>query len=185
MNWSDIRDVVSGAAPALGTLLGGPAGGAVGAVIASALGTNATPQSVVKAIQGDPEAAAKLRQIEADESVTLRRLTLESETARLAEVNKTIRAEVSSSDPFVRRARPMFLYVVAFSIAMEVLVAVYVVAVGESMAELAALYQALSIPQSIAAAMCGVYLKKRSDDKAVAAGYQPQGLLQSMFGGRP
>ena len=38
MEWKDVANVVGKAAPILGTLLGGPAGAAVGALVASALG---------------------------------------------------------------------------------------------------------------------------------------------------
>ena len=38
MDWKQIADAVGRASPALGVLLGGPAGGMVGAAIAAALG---------------------------------------------------------------------------------------------------------------------------------------------------
>lgn len=177
--WDSIKNTVAGAAPLLGGALGGPAGAAAGKIVASALGTSEDPEAIQAALQ-DPEAAAKLRAAEQEHQRELRRMVLEAETNRLSQVNETYRKEIGSEDAFVRRARPMFLYVVAFSIAVEVLIAVYVIAVGASLADLATLYQALSIPQGIAATMCGVYLKKRSDDKAIAAGQQPQGLLSGL-----
>lgn len=181
MDWKDLAADVSKFAPAIGGALGGPAGGAVGTVLASVFGAENDAQAVSEAIQADPQAAAKLKAAEMDHAAQMRRMVLEAETSRLAEVNKTYRREVSSEDGYVRRARPTFLYVVAFSIAVEVLIAVLVVVMGESLADLATLYQALSIPQGIAAGMCGVYLKKRSDDKAVASGQQPKGLLDGLM----
>lgn len=180
--WDAIKDVVGKAAPLVGTALGGPAGGAVASMLASALGVEDTPDAINEALKTDPEAAVKLQQLQNEHERELRSMVLQAETTRMAETNTTYRKELGSEDGFVRRARPMFLYVVAFSIAVEVLVAVYVVMVGASLSDLATLYQALSIPQGIAAGMCGVYLKKRSDDKAIAAGQQPKGLLDGLLG---
>ena len=74
MDWKDIAGTVGKAAPLLGTLLGGPAGGAVGAIIASALGTGGSADEVAQALATNPEAAIKLRQIEADRQVRLQEL---------------------------------------------------------------------------------------------------------------
>ena len=184
MNWGKIGSLVADAAPIIGTALGGPAGAAVGGIVASALGSRPTPDDVEKAIKADPEAFAKLKQIELDHQKELVQMTLENETARAAETQKTMRAEISSEDPFVRRARPMFLYVAAFSVLVEVIIALIVVL--DQPAQIGAmttLFSALATPQSIALAACGIYLKKRSDDKAVAAGAAPaQGLLAGLIG---
>jgi len=181
MNWKDIGGIVASAAPVLGTLLGGPAGGAVGGIIASVLGSEAKPDAVAAAIQADPDAMVKLRQIEADHEADLQRMVLEAETTRLGEVNATMRAEVASSDGYVRRARPTFMYVIAASVLIEVIIAGMVVLVApEQIGQLATLYSALATPQGIAAAMCGVYIKARSDDKAVAAGEAPGGLWNAL-----
>lgn len=182
--WDNIKSFLGQNAPLLGSAIGGPAGGAVGSMIAGALGVEDDPSEIEKALKTDPEAAIKMQQLQNEHQRELRSMVLEAETARLGQVNETYRKELGSEDAFVRRARPMFLYVVAFSIAVEVLIAIYVVAVGESLADLATLYQALSIPQGIAATMCGVYLKQRSNDKMVKAGMQPKGLLEGLLGGR-
>ena len=74
MEWKDIAGVVGKAAPILGTLLGGPAGAAVGAIVASALGTGNDPAEVEKAIAADPAALVKLREIEASKKIRLEEL---------------------------------------------------------------------------------------------------------------
>lgn len=66
MNWKDISNAVATMAPAAGAALAGPAGGAVGAAIASMLGVPADPSSVSQALKTNPEAAIKLREIEAN-----------------------------------------------------------------------------------------------------------------------
>lgn len=66
MNWNDLAETVAKVAPAAGGALGGPAGAAVGGIIARVLGVDESPQAVAQALQADPEAAIKLRRIEAD-----------------------------------------------------------------------------------------------------------------------
>ena len=77
MEWRDIAGAVGKAAPLLGSLLGGPAGAAVGAMVASALGTGGTPDDVAEAIKADPQALVKLREIEASKAVRLEELAAE------------------------------------------------------------------------------------------------------------
>jgi hypothetical protein len=67
MDWKDVGGLVAKAAPLVGTVLGGPVGGivgAAGALVGQALGCEPTPQSVAQAVQADPEAALKLKQLE-------------------------------------------------------------------------------------------------------------------------
>ena len=49
MEWKDLAADVAKAAPILGGLLGGPAGAAVGGLIASALGTSNDPAQISEA----------------------------------------------------------------------------------------------------------------------------------------
>ena len=64
MNWKDISGFIGKSAPILGTVLGGPTGAVVGALVASALGVENDPDSVINALQKDPSLAIKLKQIE-------------------------------------------------------------------------------------------------------------------------
>jgi len=81
MDWKDIAGLVGKAAPILGTLLGGPAGGAVGGIIASALGTGNTADEVAAALQANPDAAVKLRELQ--DAKEIRFAELAAEQARL------------------------------------------------------------------------------------------------------
>lgn len=72
MKWSDIKGLIGNAAPLLGTVVGGPAGAAVGSIIASALGVEDNPKAVSEAIKNDPDAFIKLKQIELDNEINLR-----------------------------------------------------------------------------------------------------------------
>jgi hypothetical protein len=176
----DVLDfLIDNGLPLLGGVLGGPGGAAAGKLIAKALGAGSDdPDELMQAIQADPNAVLKLKEIESNNSVELQRLLLQgeqnrlaAETARHAETNATMRKELESEDAYVRRARPTFLYVIAFSVAVEVVIALVVSIVApEQIAALGTLYSALAVPQGIAAGCCGIYMKKRSDDKAVQAG---------------
>lgn len=67
MDWKQVGNaVISVGAPLLGGALFGPAGATVGSIIAGKFGVSpdATPDQVLTAINGDPEAALKLREIE-------------------------------------------------------------------------------------------------------------------------
>jgi len=106
-DWTDVAgEVAKAGAPLLGGIIGGPIGtavGQVGSMIASALGTDNKPGAILDAIKQNPDAAVKLRQIEADEAVNLRRIASEQAvslaaegTKRIQAVNETMRAEGSS-----------------------------------------------------------------------------------------
>jgi len=65
MSMPDLIKAVSKFAPVLGTLLGGPIGGGVGALIASLFGgSKDDPADLVSRIQADPDAAVKLKKLE-------------------------------------------------------------------------------------------------------------------------
>lgn len=67
MDWKQVGNaVISVGAPLLGGALFGPAGAAVGSIIAGKFGVSpdATPDRVLTAINADPDAALKLREIE-------------------------------------------------------------------------------------------------------------------------
>jgi hypothetical protein len=83
MDWKDIAGTVGKAAPLLGTLLGGPAGAAVGALVASALGTDSDPASVSAALR-DPATVVRLREIEATRATRLEELLVDHAKAELA-----------------------------------------------------------------------------------------------------
>lgn len=92
MEWKDLAKVVGGAAPILGTLIGGPAGTAIGAMIASGLGVGNTPDEVSQALAINPDAAVKLKQIEATRQTELQTLLVQSEANRLAADTAVIQA---------------------------------------------------------------------------------------------
>lgn len=200
MDWSKVGGLLGSAAPLiggiLGTAVGGPAGSAIGAkvgsMVAGALGVENTPDAVAAAIQADPQALAKVAEIEARNRGELERMNLTLETENLKQTGETYRKEIESKDAYVRRMRPTFGYVLAFSVLAEVLTALAVVFVApEALGLLAEVYQALSIPQAVALAALGVYFKGRSNEKLAGIGARTEvarGGLLGMLGvgaGRP
>jgi len=103
MEWKDIAKMVGGAAPILGTLIGGPAGAAIGSLVASGLGVGNTPDEVSQALAVNPDAAVKLKQIEGTRQTELQGLVVQAEQNRLAAetaavnaVNATMQGEAKS-----------------------------------------------------------------------------------------
>jgi Holin of 3TMs, for gene-transfer release len=181
MDWKDLQGVVSKAAPLLGTLLGGPAGGAVGAIISSVLGVENKPDEVHKALSADPSLLLKLREAEIQQQTQLQQMTVESEIKRLSEVNATMRAELASGDRFKSYWRPLFGYVMALTWGAMMLATTYQILFDPSAA--AATIQALgqlSALWGIGLAVLGINVYKRSDDKALIFGKSPDGIMSAV-----
>lgn len=108
-----------------------------------------------------------------------------------SEVNQTIRTEAQSDDKFVRRWRPFFGYCLSIS---WCLMFIFIIVVGSYaiiydpaqavtiITALGSLLSAVSLMWSVALAVLGVYIKKRSDDKKTAANLQTPGLIESIKG---
>lgn len=79
MNWSDVGKIVGRAAPVVGGLLGGPAGASVGSLLATTLGVDPTPESVDAALGRDPEAFAKIAELQINAKVELQKLAVMAE----------------------------------------------------------------------------------------------------------
>ncbi len=92
MDWKDVGNAVLKIAPAVGTALLGPAGGAIGTILSSVFGTDPEPDKVMQAIKMDPNAALKLKEIESNNQTELQKAILQAETMRLAEETKQIQA---------------------------------------------------------------------------------------------
>jgi hypothetical protein len=128
MDWKDIAGAVGKAAPLVGTLIGGPAGGAIGALVSTALGVANTPDAVNEALKTNPDAAVKLAQIESDERVKLQGLLLDQAKAELAaetqttsDVNKTMQVEAAAEHWPTYGWRPAIGFAVALAVLLSVL----------------------------------------------------------------
>ncbi|QHJ83123.1 MAG: hypothetical protein [Caudoviricetes sp.] len=98
MNWSDIGNMVGRAAPIVGTLLGGPAGAAVGALVASALNVSNDPDSVNVALAANPEALARVQELQINARVQLEQLAVTAENNRLQAEAAQYSAEAADRD---------------------------------------------------------------------------------------
>lgn len=67
MEWKDVGNAISKEAPILGSILAGPvdaAAGGAASLIASCFGVEEEPKAVFQAIQHDPDAIVKLKELE-------------------------------------------------------------------------------------------------------------------------
>lgn len=98
MNWSDIGNIVGKAAPVVGTLLGGPAGGMVGGLIANALNVSPDPESVNAALARDPDALLKVQELQINARVELQRIDAQSRLNELQAAGAQYTAEAADRD---------------------------------------------------------------------------------------
>jgi len=103
------------------------------------------------------------------------RLRLEAELAHdqrvLTEVNRSLRMEIASSDPYVRRMRPTFGYIMALSWAAQMGAIAWVIAVEPAQAaNVLAAMASLGTIWTVGLSVLGIYVYKRSREKEVAAG---------------
>lgn len=115
MKWNDLaRTAAKLGLPTLGGALAGPHGAMAGKAIADALGSDASPEAVAEALQADPDALVRLRQVEAD--MAAREAQHAEEMARIAAADVQ-HARASGRDDAVRRwlVWPAVLLPVAFA----------------------------------------------------------------------
>lgn len=181
MEWKDLRGLVGKTAPLLGTLLGGPAGTAIGAMISSVIGSDNDPDEVHKALQADPSLLVQLRQAEMQHKSELQRMTVEAETAQLTQINETMRAELASGNWFKSSWRPLFGYVMALSYGAVMFALTYKMLVEPSGA--ATILQAVGDMTwiwGIGLAVLGVNVSKRSADKAAMFGQHEDTIMGAL-----
>jgi len=164
-DWKDIAGTVGRAAPLLGSLLGGPAGGAVGALISSALGTPAGDAQAAAAALADPASALKLREIETTHAERIQALAVQVEQMRLgaeaqamqaqqaaaADVGATMRVEAAAEHWPTYSWRPA----IGFAVALAVLLSVLTVFAGYG-AALAGHAEGLAQLPGVLAAVAGI-----------------------------
>jgi hypothetical protein len=113
-------------------------------------------------LSADPALAARFQQSVNERAIALYR----EETARLEAVNQTIRAEVASADPYVRRWRPTFGYIGAFSFGAMMLGLAYTILVDPAeAANVAIAIGSMSGIWTPLMAVLGVAVWSRSQDK--------------------
>lgn len=117
MNWNDLKDDIGKVAPIVGTLIGGPAGAAVGSLVSSALGTENTPDAVATALQ-NPDSLLKLKQLEISHSEYLANLDSQERLGQI-QINDT---EAKSTSVFVASWRPLIGYICGAALALSFII---------------------------------------------------------------
>ncbi len=96
----------------------------------------------------------------------LKKALLEQDAHIIKTVNKTLQKEVASQDKFVRRMRPTFGYIMAFTWLCQMLAVAYLMVLDTTRAvEVVRSFADLSMMWSVGLSVLGVYVYKRSDEK--------------------
>lgn len=191
LDWGDVGRFLGRAAPALGLALGGPAGAAVGGLVAQALKVEASPEAVLVAAQ-EPGGLIEIAKLALEHEQEIERLVLQAEVEQAKQTNDTYRSELASEDPYVRRARPGFVYALKWTWIAQVcttfgaaVVAIFADALGDRV-DAARVLQALAelnadttLLWGPALGVIGIYNYARSKDKQVAAGQAPGSILDA------
>lgn len=86
----------------------------------------------------------------------------------IEQINESLRAEVASSDPYVRRMRPTFGYIIAITWAAQMLSIAYVIAFETPQAALVInAVESLGTIWAVGLSVLGIYVYKRSEEKKV------------------
>ena len=185
MDWHSLGKTIAGTAPVLGTVLGGPFGGAIGTLIASVFGVKGEPEEVARAIAAAPQALVRLREIEQDHIRELRRMILEAETQRIESVNATMRTESLSEHWPQYSWRPFWGFVSALAfLAVCILVSIlaYQAVLGgrpEAVAMIPQFISAMATLFLVPGGILGVAAWHRGIEKRMRAGAAPPpGLLE-------
>ncbi|MCB9963729.1 MAG: ribokinase [Rhodospirillales bacterium] len=97
---------------------------------------------------------------------TLAQLKSEEYRAQISEINQSLRAEIASEDPYVRRMRPTFGYLMAVTWAAQMLALAWVILEDPSHAPLVMqAFESLGLIWTVGLSVLGIYVYKRSDDK--------------------
>lgn len=101
--WDKVIDLIGNAAPIVGTLIGGPAGAAVGGLVAKALGVEDSPSAIENALKNDPDALVKIRELEVSKELAI----LKSQYDNKVEDNRHVESYVSSQAGEYKDSRNM------------------------------------------------------------------------------
>lgn len=82
--WDNIKELIGTSAPVIGTLLGGPAGGAVGGLISKVLGVDNTPEAIELALTNNPDALLKIKELETSKELAILQAELENKRIDVA-----------------------------------------------------------------------------------------------------
>lgn len=91
------------------------------------------------------------------------------------EINESLRVEVASSDPYVRRMRPTFGYIIALTWAAQMFALAYVIIFETDQAAMVIeSVQSLGTIWAVGLSVLGIYVYKRSEEKKGIEILQPK-----------
>lgn len=150
----------------VGLLAGKKAGNAAEVIsqTARALTGASTDDAALEALEGNPELMIKYKAAMNEHAATM----YAEETKRLEMVNETMRVEYENVDPYVRRMRPTFGYAMIFCMVLMFITSTGVMLFSSVDKAIKVIIAYSSMQWIIVAGLAalGVYIKKRSDDKA-------------------
>ena len=131
MDWKDIgRSLISQGAPLLGGVIGGPAGAAAEKLLAGVFGADpANPEEVMNAIQADPEAMAKIRELEMTHKQKLHELQLEETKAFLSDIGSARQREMAVVAATGKK--DIHIYVFAYTMVGSFFLMILVLIIGQ------------------------------------------------------
>lgn len=93
-------------------------------------------------------------------------LRMKENAAAYAEINQSLRAEVASDDPYVRRMRPTFGYLMAATWAAQMFGVAYIMVFRTEQAGMVMnAVESLSMIWTVGLSVLGIYVYKRSEEK--------------------
>jgi hypothetical protein len=187
VDWKDVAKSIAGYAPLLSGVLaatgvGAPIAAAIsaaGALVSGALGVPNTPDDVAQALITNPDAAVKIKQIEADHGEHLAQIAAQREatefnaqTSALQTVNATMQVEDKTR---VFSWRDFWGYVSGGAFAFVVLIVGYLVGTAvyynrpEQLGAIPAIVGAFSVLFGISATVLGVQSSIQTHHEGMAA----------------
>lgn len=128
-------------------------------------------------LKANPELLLKFQQTMNDVMIH----QIDAEAKDLAETNATIRAEYAQNDTYTKRWRPTMGYCLTATWTLQMIAITYVIIFRTEMAaNLINALGTLSVMWGVALSVLGVAVAKRSEDKQIAAGFSPVGILGSV-----
>lgn len=171
--------------PALVGRLAGPKAEAVAKDIigiAEQITGTADPAKQRQILQANPDLVAQLADAASKRESDYKLAELKVIADNEETTQETYRQELKSEHPYVWAMRPTFGYILALTLLLEAISVLYCVfEAPEALTSLATVLSSLSMVQSVALAVLGIYVKGRTDEKAIEqTGALAPGLMNSI-----
>lgn len=97
----------------------------------------------------------------------------------IQQINESLRAEVASSDPYVRRMRPTFGYIIATTWGAQMFALAYIIVFETAQASLVIdAMEKLGTIWAVGLSVLGIYVYKRSEEKKISLPSVPETLVK-------